>query len=155
IYKGLAMGGAVDYEIDLVKKGNILFPVHIRLNSGDDKNPMAWAIATFMDISHRKTVEKEKFEKEKLQGVLEMAGAVCHEINQPLQAILGYLELLLMGSESGHSEKSIIDSIKSQIERLDKIAGKLSGITYYKTIDYPGNTKIIDIWGAGNDMENH
>jgi signal transduction histidine kinase len=34
--------------------------------------------------------------REKLQAVLELAGAVCHELNQPIQAILGHSELLLM-----------------------------------------------------------
>lgn len=153
IYQSVITGGTADYEIDLVKKDGTLFPVHIRLNSRDDENPMAWTIATFTDISQRKAGEKEKFEKEKLQGVLEMAGAVCHEINQPLQAILGYSELMLMGHESRPMEKKALRSIKSQAARLDKITGKLSGITHYRTVDYPGNTKIIDIWGVGKDME--
>jgi len=82
-----------------------------------------------------------------------MAGAVCHEINQPLQAILGYSELLLMGSESRPREKRNVHSIKSQATRLGRITRKLSGITRYRTVDYPGNTKIIDIWGVGKDME--
>ena len=149
IYKSLITGGTADYEIDLVKKDHTLFPVHIRLNSGDDRNPMAWTIASFTDISQRTAGEKEKFEQERLQGVLEMAGAVCHEINQPLQAILGYSELLLMGSESRHREKRNVHSIKSQATRLGRITRKLSGITHYRTVDYPGNTKIIDIWGGG------
>ena len=153
IYQGLSMGGTVDYEINLVKKDKTLFPVHIRLNSGDDNNPMNWTIATFTDISQRKAIEKEKFEKERLQGVLEMAGAVCHEINQPLQAILGYSELLLMGSESRYIEQRNIQSIKSQAARIGKITKKLSGITHYRTVDYPGKSKIIDIWGMGNDTE--
>lgn len=153
IYQSVITGGTADYEIDLVKKDHTLFPVHIRLNSRDDENPMAWTIATFTDISQRKAGEKEKFEKEKLQGVLEMAGAVCHEINQPLQAILGYSELMLMGPETRFMEKKARHSIKSQAVRLNKITGKLSGITHYRTVDYPGNTKIIDIWGVGKDME--
>ena len=28
-----------------------------------------------------------------LQGVLEMAGAVCHEINQPMMALYGYMDI--------------------------------------------------------------
>jgi len=153
IFNDLSLGGTVDYDLYLVKKDETLFPVHIRLNSSDDKNPMAWTIATFTDISQRKAIEKEKFEKERLQGVLEMAGAVCHEINQPLQAILGYSELLLMGPEDRGIEKSHVNSIKSQAKRLDEIIRKLSGITHYRTVDYPGNTKIIDIWGTGNNSD--
>jgi len=40
----------------------------------------------------RRVIELRKTlaEKEKMQGVLEMAGAICHELNQPLMAISGY-----------------------------------------------------------------
>ncbi|OQY53320.1 MAG: hypothetical protein B6230_00400 [Desulfobacteraceae bacterium 4572_89] len=98
----------------------------------------------------RKAAEKEIYERERLQGVLEMAGTICHEINQPLQAILGYAELMLMNSETDKIHQNL-QSIKSQATRLGEITKKLSNITHYKTVDYPGNTKIIDIWGAGKD----
>jgi C4-dicarboxylate-specific signal transduction histidine kinase len=81
-----------------------------------------------------------------------MAGAICHEINQPLQAILGYAELMLMSQESDITDNRL-KSIKSQATRLGKITKKLSNITQYKTVDYPGNTKIVDIWGADKDTQ--
>ena len=154
IYSSLNDTGTADYEIELVRKDNSFFPAHIRLNCDDIRNPMEWTIATFTDISQRKAAEKEKYEKERLQGVLEMAGAVCHEINQPLQAILGYSELLLMDSDSDMDagEDNIL-SIKSQASRLGRITRKLSNITHYRTVEYPGNTKIVDIWGAAPDTE--
>ncbi len=152
IYSSLNDTGTADYEIDLIRKDKTFFPGHIRLNCDDVDDPMAWTIATFTDISQRKAAEKEKYEKERLQGVLEMAGAVCHEINQPLQAILGYSELLLMDPGIETEENNIL-SIKSQASRLGKITRKLSNITHYRTVDYPGNTKIVDIWGASTDTE--
>ena len=150
IYEGLTNQGTADYEIDVVKKDGTLFPAHIRLNCTDSNDPMAWTIATFIDISQRKAAEKDTYERERLQGVLEMAGAVCHEINQPLQAIIGYSELLLMSPELGMTTNNL-NSIKSQATRLGKITKKLSSITQYKTLDYPGNTKIVDIWGGDSD----
>ncbi len=153
IYKGLTKDGLADYENQLLKKDKSLFSAHIRLNCRDKSDPMEWTIATFTDISIRKAAEKETYEKERLQGVLEMAGAVCHEINQPLQAILGYSELLLMSSKSKEVEKNGISAIKRQAGRLGKITQKLSKITRYRTLDYPGNTKIVDIWGASDDTK--
>ncbi|MFZ0484023.1 MAG: response regulator, partial [Desulfobacterales bacterium] len=35
-------------------------------------------------------------EKEKLQVIFEMTGAICHELTQPMQAISGNTELMLM-----------------------------------------------------------
>ena len=51
------------------------------------------AFGVIRDISHRKQAEIERLQKEKLQGVLEMAGAACHELNQPLQVVSGYNDL--------------------------------------------------------------
>lgn len=145
IYDSLIRQGRADYEIDLKKRGGEVFPAHICVNCADNKDPMAWTIVTFMGISLRKAAEKERYERERLQGVLEMAGAICHELNQPLQAILGYCELLLMDPEATGMGNSL-KAIKSQVTRLGRITQKLSGITEYKTLDYPGNTKIVDIW---------
>ena len=153
IYNSFIKTGAVDFEIDLVKKDKTIFPANLRLNSGDLSDPMAWTIATVTDISQRKLAQKETYEKERLQGVLEMAGAVCHEINQPLQAILGYSELGLMDSNSENSNDKYINSIKSQAARIGKITRKLSNITHYRTVDYPGNTKIFDIWNEDKNPE--
>ncbi len=157
IYYSLVNSGSADYEIDMVKQDKTLFPVHIKLTCGDMSDPTAWTIAILTDISRRRAAEKEKYEKERLQGVLEMAGAVCHEINQPLQAILGFSELLLMGSgpadKADTIEKNNIASIKFQATRLGKITKRLSKITKYSTVDYPGDTKIVDIWNADTDME--
>ncbi len=147
IYDSLITQGTADYEIDVVKKGGALYPAHILLNCTDSNDPMAWTIATVIDMSQRKAAEKEAYERERLHGVLEMAGAVCHEINQPLQAILGYSELLLMGLPQ-EPMGNHLNAIKSQATRLGNITKKLSNITQYKTVDYPGNTKIVDIWGT-------
>lgn len=86
-------------------------------------------------------------EKEKLQGVLEMAGAICHELNQPLMALSGYSELLLMDMpEDGFQHKSI-KKIKAQVDRVGDITKKLMCITRYKTKNYL-NKNIIDINAA-------
>lgn len=151
IQDSLTSKGRADYEIDLIKQDGSFFPAHIRLNSADADDPMTWTIATVTDISQRRTAEKETYERERLQGVLEMAGAVCHEINQPLQAILGCSELLLLGAEDNEADGSRLKSIKSQAARIGKITKKLSSITQYRTVSYPGKTQIVDIWQTGKD----
>ena len=141
----LAEKGRADYELDMVKKDGALFPVHVSLKPAAPRDPQTSIIATVTDISLAKSVQKKTMEKERLKGVVEMAGAICHEINQPLQAIIGYTELLVMDPESITSGPCL-KNIKSQTARLGKITAKLANINWYKTIDYPGNQKIIDIW---------
>jgi len=83
-------------------------------------------------------------EKEKLQGVLEMAGAVCHEMNQPIQAISGFSELLMMDIEDDNPFYKKIKGIQEQTKRMGEIMKKLMRITRYEAKDYL-KSKIVDI----------
>jgi len=83
-------------------------------------------------------------EKEKLKGVIEMAGAVCHDLNQPLMAVSGYSEILLMNTPEDNPQYSSIRNIQEQVDRMGKITRKLMKITRYKTRDYLQG-KIIDL----------
>jgi signal transduction histidine kinase len=95
-------------------------------------------------ISHRFRVEEKLRQREKFEGVIEMAGAVCHELNQPMQAISGYSELLMMDIENDNPFQNKIVAIRQQIDRMGLMTKKLMGITKYETTDYL-KSKIIDI----------
>lgn len=101
-------------------------------------------IECFVDISEQKNAENERIEKEKLKGVIETAGAVCHEMNQPMQAIVGYSELLMMDMKDYNPSYNNIKKIGEQVERLGNITKKLANITKYETMEYL-TRKIIDI----------
>jgi len=96
------------------------------------------------DITEVKQQEKILMDKEKLSAVIQTAGAICHEMNQPLMVLLGYAELLLCDMSEGDNQVSKIKEIKNQAERLGTITRKLTTITQYKTKEYI-NSKIIDI----------
>ncbi len=105
-----------------------------------------WFCLYFLNrqIVHRLRAEEELREHEKLQGVMEMAGAVCHELNQPMQAISGYSELVMMALEDDNPIYKKNMAIKQQIERMANITKKLMKITKYETSNYH-EVKIIDI----------
>ncbi|MEN8211255.1 MAG: hypothetical protein ABFR31_06015, partial [Thermodesulfobacteriota bacterium] len=64
-----------------------------------------------------------------------------------------YSELLMLSSKSDDLRDNKLSSIKSQAVKLGTITKKLSNITHYSTLDYPGDTKIVDIWRASSDAE--
>ena len=86
-------------------------------------------------------------EKEKLQVIFEMTGAICHELTQPMQAISGNTELMLMHIQKDNPLYRNVKTIKDQIDRMGDITQKLKRVTRYKTKDYI-NSKIIDIDNA-------
>ena len=100
----------------------------------------------------RKQAEEERLQKEKLQGVIEMSVAICHELNQPMQAALGYSELLMMCVQPDHPLYAKLNNIKHQVHRMGEITRKLMGIARYKTKDYI-KEKIIDINQAMDHSE--
>lgn len=101
-------------------------------------------IECFIDISEQKQVENERITREKMAGVLEMAGAVCHELNQPLQVISGYVEMLLDDPSEDDGDERILNIIREQVVRMSRITRKLNNITRYETKKYL-ECRIIDI----------
>ncbi len=92
------------------------------------------------------TLQNELREREKLQGVLEMAGAVCHELNQPLQSVSGFSELLLMDMETSDPNCEKLKNIKTGIERIGELTRKIMKITRYRSKNYMnGKSRILDI----------
>ena len=147
IQKQLMLDAKADIDVELKRRDGSLFKAHMILTGSNGENPLESTIVTITDISLRDVAQQEKREKEKLQGVLEMAGAICHEINQPLQAIIGYSDLF---DSPGAITAKELEQIKFQATRIGDITKRLSKITRYKTITHPGNTKIVDIWGSSS-----
>ncbi len=73
-----------------------------------------------------------------------MSGAVCHELNQPIQVVSGVSELLMMDIQDDNLLFENIKTVKEQIDRMSTITKKLMGVTQYKTKGYLKG-KIIDI----------
>jgi PAS domain S-box-containing protein len=105
----------------------------------------AGSVGAMQDLTEKNRAARERAQKEKFQGVLETAGAVCHELNQPLQVISGYAELMMVDLSEGDKHYGLAEQILEQVERIADITGKLQKITRYKTLDYDRHTKIIDI----------
>ena len=88
----------------------------------------------------------ESLGKEKLQGVVEMAGAVCHEINQPLQIILGNSELLLHDLPESDPNHSKLHAIREAVQRIGTLTNRIMTISSYSTKSHlDGKVQIIDL----------
>jgi DNA-binding response OmpR family regulator len=77
----------------------------------------------------RNNVETMDDYREKLRIVLENAGEICHELNQPMMAISGLSELLLFTMDQGDPAYEKIAKIQSQVQRMSALTQKLMGIT--------------------------
>ncbi len=92
-----------------------------------------------------RAAERERTEREALQAILELAGAVCHEFNQPLQVISGAAELM---RHRGDIDSATLDDLKQILEavgRLGRLTRKLGGITRRESREYLPGSRILDL----------
>jgi signal transduction histidine kinase len=81
----------------------------------------------------------------RVQSVLETAGAAAHELNQPLQVVYGYADLLLNDKLEGKARLDALRLVRVQADRMAEIIRRLQNITSYKTQPYTENTRIVDL----------
>jgi PAS domain S-box-containing protein len=146
IYKDLQAGKEAWLDTTFKRKDGTTFLGHLKVNSLYPPDPMQRATFTISDISWRKRAEAELLQKEKLRAVVETAGAVCHEMNQPMQAVLVELaECDVTGEFDKDSLRHRVGKIRHHLNTLRAMSLKLMHITRYETRDYLEGEKIIDI----------
>jgi PAS domain S-box-containing protein len=114
----------------------------------DETNEISGIVTVLVDLTEKNRAAQDRIQKEKLEGVLETAGAVCHEFNQPLQALSGYSELIQPELKTNEAAVRYLHKITEQIDRMSTMTAKLQKITRYETMDYANKTRIIDIHKA-------
>ncbi|MBW2406123.1 MAG: PAS domain S-box protein [Deltaproteobacteria bacterium] len=145
-FKETGQGSAIGktLEMSALRKDGREFFMELSLSSFQLQGQ--WhALGVVRDVSDRNQAEKERLQKEKLEGVLEMAGAACHELNQPLQIMFGYNELLIKDIPDDHPLFAKLNIIREQIEKMRVITKKIMKITKYETKPYAQGSIIIDI----------
>jgi len=97
------------------------------------------------DVTENLKKEREQKTTEKFRGVLEMAGGVSHRLNQPLTIISNLIRELLSDFPVENDNYQNLIKINHQIEKLNSLAKKISGIKKYEAMDYVAGIKIVDI----------
>ncbi|HBI14973.1 MAG TPA: PAS sensor protein [Desulfobulbaceae bacterium] len=108
-----------------------------------DAGGVEYAVETLRDITSQKSLEQERMEREKMAGVLEMAGTVAHELNSPLFAALGTAELLRDELEKEEQRKEM-DIILRNMRSMGALTKKMVAMTGFASKEYVGDTRIIE-----------
>ena len=116
------------------------------LNLGGDEV----VLLSIEDLTDARSHERTRLEKEKLTAVLETAGAVCHELSQPLQVINGFCDILAEKKDLDPETSHALDAILKEIKRMGRLNHDLMHITRYETKPYL-RSKIIDIEKSSAD----
>jgi PAS domain S-box-containing protein len=133
------------YEFPIVTKDGLEIWIGQQAQLIFDQERIIGFQATARDITDRMKVEEEQRERERLTALIQTAGMISHEMNQPLQAILGQADLIRLSLPSGDAKNERLEIIKDQIERMRAITRKLVNISRYKTKPYAGKSTIVDL----------
>ncbi|MFZ5759693.1 MAG: c-type heme family protein [Thermodesulfobacteriota bacterium] len=121
-----AMGS--QQELTGRKKDHSAFPLEISL-SEMQHGPSALLIATVRDITEEKIRKAEAVRTGQLAAIGELAAGVAHEINNPINGIINYTQILLDDTEAGDEgsagQRDIMARIIKEGERIAGIVGNL------------------------------
>jgi len=84
-------------------------------------------------------------ECERLRAVLQTTGAVCHEMNQPLQSVLISSQLLAMSLPPDDPNHEVLTALQQGVQRLGEFTRGMMRLAHTNTKPYlGGSSKIID-----------
>ncbi len=119
-----------------------------------------YVVVFIRDMTDRVQLAEEHAAREKLQGVLEMAGAAAHELNSPLFAALGRAQMLAEDLNEEDIPPAVLKAaaedatvIEQNLKTMSKILSRMAGITRYESKDYDGDVKIVDIGKSSQDKD--
>jgi DNA-binding response OmpR family regulator len=96
----------------------------------------------------KQLVEERIAEKQRLT-LLELAGAVAHKMNQPLTSMSIIVETLLVsqGSADLSSDRLMakLGEMQRLVDKMAQIVKQVAGVVDYRTVDYVGDVRIIDL----------
>ncbi len=90
----------------------------------DDRGRIATVLGVERDMTEELRLRQQLIHTERLSAVGQLVSGVAHELNNPLQSILGFSELLIE-SERRRSTRRDLERVRSEAERAGKIVGNL------------------------------
>jgi two-component system cell cycle response regulator len=100
-----------------------------------------------LERANRQIVEQQKavVEEERLKVLLQMAGATAHELNQPLMALLGYIELMAMDKDNPAKVGRYSEQIEDAGRRIAEIVKKIQTIRHHEVKHRANETTTLNL----------
>ncbi len=100
-------------------------------------------------------LERLRRQQQRDEVALEVLGAAAHELAQPVNGALGYVQLMLTMAEMKGEQDAVeltrdrFEQIEACLQKADSVLQKLSGLDNYHSLDYAGGVKILNIHQTG------
>jgi two-component system cell cycle response regulator len=104
------------------------------------------------EILEREKMADAVYEAERVKALIETAGAAAHEINNPLQSVLGVCDLLLIKMASDAPFRDKVEIIRESGLTISEIVEKMQNIRQYVTKNYIDERQIVDFEASSQDQ---
>lgn len=94
----------------------------------------------------RRSAEEELSKARWLAGIGDATLALQHEINNPLSALLGHAELMIMDLEDKGERNEMLEVIHEQARRIAEVVRRLRQLKNPESVDYVGGSRMINLW---------
>ncbi len=118
----------------------------------DTSHALVAVVAWFFGIagtliigSFHRRAEKLAEKSARDQTAIQLAGAVAHELNQPLTIIVSTAELLARRDPAQDDLGPYLAQMVEAAERASNIVQKLEHVTEYRSKSYVGSVRIVDL----------
>jgi signal transduction histidine kinase len=92
----------------------------------------------------------EKVKAERTAALVELAVAINHEINNPLTAVLGNLQLVLLKNKNLPEDVvNKLKTIENSANKIKEVTARLMAVSQAGSIEYTPGMKMIDLFGEG------
>ena len=101
----------------------------------------------------RRAAEAELARARWLAGIGETTIALEHEINNPLSALLGHAELLLMERDLAATQRDQLLIIQEQASRIADVVRRLAKLKNPQSVEYLAGSMMIDLSRPGGSRD--
>jgi PAS domain S-box-containing protein len=118
-------GGTWHGTVTRTRKDGTTFPVSASIAPlVDERGRTTHVVSVERDISEERRLKEELIHSERLSAVGQLVAGVAHEINNPLQAVIGFTELLIE-TEQRPAVRADLEQIRVDAGRAAKIVQNL------------------------------
>lgn len=154
-------GRLLPTRYELLQRDGTVIPVSMSAAILYEGEQEVATVGLFSDLRDKLRMEKElakaneELDHTRRQMITaQLAGAAAHELSQPLTSALGYIELLRMRlPDADATTTRSLDTIDEQLRRMAQTVKKIGRLNRYKTKDYVGETKIMDLDPGEDSMD--
>ena len=93
----------------------------------------------------RRAAEAELARARWLAGIGETTIALEHEINNPLSALLGHAELLLMDRNLSADQREQLQVVREQAARIAEVVRRLAKLKNPQSVEYLSGARMLDL----------